>query len=687
MRMKKRWLFLVLAVVISLSGCKKTVADNIRHEMEGSSTEAIAEATAAATVPPTIPADGAPGDVTCKGSYTGTGADTVVAVAGDARLTNEQLQAWYWAEVSQYRQENHETAPDFEKPLDTQVCEIDSSVNSWQQYFLKQTLSAWHSTWALIQQSQVVPMPTEEAYQPNLANHEKYMTGMPATKVLYGYNTPYQPNSMHQAYLDELPQMLEDLARERGYADVQTMAAEAFGTSVEALEAFADAYNRGYMYFSDMSYYIEPTAEELDAFYAGNAANGSSDGLSVDFRQILLVPQDVLQEDERPSWQQTQEPREPVVLEKVNVAPEGTVSCSEEAWAICEAEARGILEYWQKKNRGTEATFGETAHQYTMDPGTKVNGGRYQGIRKGQMTKVIDDWCFDTDRQVGDTAILRSEYGVHILYFSGSRSIDREKAEQEYYRQQQNALINAAKEAFPMEVTYSEIALQEAASSVSAGDLLYPDIAHERFPEVPLYLQQDYPSTMYGGHKITTNGCGITSFAMVASYLTDDELTPPEMCARYGNYSHANGTDGMIFNIESAVLGFYLREKTYDTRVAKAALEDGYLVVSVQHPGYWTRGGHYIVCESINEEGLVQVRDSNIYNYFRVSTHKEDVHKWGNITAAGSGFWIFDYKIREIPACSRCGAPEGVTQSLLLSDYICEKCDPALLRRTTYLDA
>ena len=238
-----------------------------------------------------------------------------------------------------------------------------------------------------------------------------------------------------------------------------------------------------------------------------------------------------------------------------------------------------------------------------------------------------------------------------------------------------------------MKVTYATISLQEADGMVSIGDILYPDIAHERFPEVPLYLQQDYPKTMYGGFPIRTNGCGITSFAMIASYFADDELTPPEMCARYGRYSHANGTDGIIFNVESAVLGFYLREKTYDPRVAKAALEDGYLVISVQHPGYWTRAGHYIVCERMNDEGLIQVRDSNIYNYSRVPAHREDVHKWGNITAAGSGFWIFDYKIREIPACSRCGNPEGVTESLLNVDYICEKCGPALLRRTTYLDA
>ena len=152
------------------------------------------------------------------------------------------------------------------------------------------------------------------------------------------------------------------------------------------------------------------------------------------------------------------------------------------------------------------------------------------------------------------------------------------------------------------------------------------------------------------------------------------------------NYSHKNGTDGMIFNNESAVLGFYLREKTYDTRVARAALEDGHVVVSVQHPGYWTRGGHYIACESINADGMVQVRDSNIFNYSRVPAHKEDLHKWGNITAAGSGYWIFEYKITAIPACSRCGNPEGVTASLLKTDYTCEKCEPALLRRNTYLN-
>ena len=642
--MKKRMAMLLLALMLVLSGCGGKWG-NIAEETE--QTTAAAEE----NVPVTVPADGNPNDVTCKGSYTGQGpSDSIVTASGTWALTNEQLSVWYWAEVAQYRLENHEIAPDFDRPLDTQVCEIDSSVNSWQQYFLKEALSAWHTAQALVQRSQEVPLTFEEAYQPNRVNTEKYMTGMPASEVLYGYTDQYRPNSMHQAYLDEIPGMLETLALEKGYGNAEEMARKAFGASLHALELFAVSSNQGYVYFTDLGYSIEPTAEELDAFCAEQAVSDSGE-ISVDFRQILLIPE------------------------------------SEAAWADCEAEAEKLLHDWRKNTKGTEAAFGEMAHKYTQDSGTAGNGGRYQGIRKGQMTQVVNDWCFDSARQVGDVGIVRSEHGLHILYFSGSRTVSREEAERDYYRQRQSALIAEAKEAFPIKVTYSAISLPEAQGNISAGDLLYPDIAHERFPEVPLYLQQDYPNTMYGGFPIRTNGCGITSFAMVASYLADKELTPPEMCALYGRYSHKNGTDGMIFNIESAVQGFYLREKTYDPRVARQALEEGHLVVSIQHPGYWTRGGHYIVCESINEEGMVQVRDSNIYNYSRVPAHAQDLHKWGNITAAGSGYWIFDYKLTRIPACSRCGAPEGITKSLLEQDYICEKCVPALLRRNTYLDA
>lgn len=664
----KRKMAAVLLALLLLSGCDKSAGSYDRPD-QADQAETTALPTTEETIPETVPADGNPKDVTCKGTYTGSEKqDAVIAVSGDAELTNRQLSVWYWGEVAQYRQENHDIAPDFDRPLDAQTCQIDSSVGSWQQYFLREALASWHNTQALVQHSADVPLTLEEAFQPNLVNTEKYMTGMPATSVLYGYASHYSPNSMHQAYLDAVPQMLTELAQEKGYENTDAMARVAFGSTEDALQSVTYSYNRAYMYFTHLSHYIEPSQEELDAFYTANAEDFSGEGIAVDFRQILLIPED-----------------DPEKELTVTVAENGAVSCPEEAWETCQEKARETLDHWRKKNRGTEATFGETARKMSKDTGMYETGGLYRGIRKGQLLDVLDAWCFDPARQPGDTEILRSDYGIHILYFSGSREVAREEAEEACYRVQQELILEDAQKMYPMEVIYSEIFLPEAEGSVSAGEILYPDIAHERFPEIPLYLQQDYPKTMYGGFKITTNGCGITSFAMLASYLTDDELTPPEMCDLYGRYSHSNGTDGMIFNIESAVLGFYLKEKTYDPRVAKAALDEGHVVISIQHPGYWTRGGHYIVCERVNEEGLVQVRDSNIYNYGKLKAHLTDGHKWGNITANGSGFWIFEYKVTDVDGCSRCGDPDGLSRSILHTDYICQKCDTALLRRNTYL--
>ena len=81
-------------------------------------------------------------------------------------------------------------------------------------------------------------------------------------------------------------------------------------------------------------------------------------------------------------------------------------------------------------------------------------------------------------------------------------------------------------------------------------------------------------------------------------------------------------------------MGFYLIEQTYDPTVAWQGLEDGHVAISVQHPGYWTRAGHYIVLQEITEDGMVRVRDSNIYNYRRISNHINDEHTWGSITSA-----------------------------------------------------
>lgn len=668
-------------------------------------TVAASTETTAATEPlPTAPADGNPHDVTCKGSYSEEAADPegVAAVMSLVRepaeesaeetesaeasetveqatetteaaeettqtpeateestepteppvteliLTNEELQVWYWMEVAAFRVSGQE-GPDYAQGLDTQLCDLDETAVTWQQYFLQRALTAWHTCRALVQMAQDIGLPTEEAYQPNLKNHGIYLTDIPATKYLYGYNKNYTPNEMHQAYLDSIPELLDTLAAQQGFASAAQLAQAAACVDETMLQEYARVYNLAYMYFTNLHYYIEPTVEEVEA-KAAQMENIT--GKTVDFRHILLVP-------------------------------EGT---DEEAWAACEKAAATMLTQFLGKRDHSEPRFAELAHDNSMDAGSASNGGAYRNIGPGQLVEALDAWCFDDARQPGDTELIRTECGWHIVYFCGSTENRYAAAEEALIAEADRALMETARESYLMTVDYSAIVLENADSSlISAGDLLYPDVAHERFPTVPLYLQQDYPTTRYGAYPITSHGCGITTMAMLASYMADDELTPPEMCARFGAYCLRSGTDSKLFEVEPAGMGFFFLRKTYDWREAKEAMAEGHPVVCVQHKGYWTRGGHFLVLQEMKENEMLIIRDSNIFNYGKLPGHKVDEFSWGTVVPSGMGYWIFDYKLTRIGACSRCGEEtEGVAFGMFTNDYTCEKCEAALQRRNHF---
>lgn len=38
-------------------------------------------------------------------------------------------------------------------------------------------------------------------------------------------------------------------------------------------------------------------------------------------------------------------------------------------------------------------------------------------MRKGAYVQPFEDWSFDPSRQSGDTGIVESEYGFHVMYF------------------------------------------------------------------------------------------------------------------------------------------------------------------------------------------------------------------------------------------------------------------------------
>lgn len=73
-----------------------------------------------------------------------------------------------------------------------------------------------------------------------------------------------------------------------------------------------------------------------------------------------------------------------------------------------------LLSYGEKP---TEDKFAELAKANSEDPGSKENGGLYEGVKLGQMAHEFEDWCFAAGRKAGDTGIVKTVYGYHIMYF------------------------------------------------------------------------------------------------------------------------------------------------------------------------------------------------------------------------------------------------------------------------------
>ena len=85
--------------------------------------------------------------------------------------------------------------------------------------------------------------------------------------------------------------------------------------------------------------------------------------------------------------------------------------------ADAKAKAEEILAQWQAGD-ATEDSFAALAMENSAD-GSKYVGGLYTQVYQGQMVDAFNDWCFDASRQPGDTGIVETTYGYHVMYFVG----------------------------------------------------------------------------------------------------------------------------------------------------------------------------------------------------------------------------------------------------------------------------
>ena len=116
----------------------------------------------------------------------------------------------------------------------------------------------------------------------------------------------------------------------------------------------------------------------------------------------------------------------------------GNTTYSDEEKAAAKTAAEAILADW-KAGEATEDSFAALANEKS-DDGDGTTGGLYENVYPGQMVTNFNDWLFDAARQVGDTDVIETEYGYHVMYYVG--------AAEQTYREYQivKSLTNAAVE-------------------------------------------------------------------------------------------------------------------------------------------------------------------------------------------------------------------------------------------------
>ncbi len=424
---------LVILALAILFGAKKAdpAEETVTEAVTEAATEAVTEAEAAeetaeetvpeTTVAPTVPEDGNPEDVTCKGTYSAedeaviAARDKVVATAGEHQLTLGQLQVFYWMQfrnfMSQYSAYASYFGLDVTQSLDAQVCALSENGVTWQQFFLERALESWAS-----------------------------YCSMAAEADANGFEITEEQRSE----LDNATAELEETALANGYASGEDMLHSSLGAAAteEDYVYFMELYYKANGYYAQVANSVEPTDQELEAFFQAHAEGYEGNGItqqtkSVDVRHILIAP-----------------------VHGDSTAQDAEYT--EEEWAAAEKLAQDVLEEFLAGDK-TQDAFAALANQRSQDPGSNQNGGLYEGVKEGQMVPAFNDWCFDESRQEGDTGIVKTNYGYHVMYFVGSKLLWTQYARSDYAQEQANKLLDEVMAQSPLTVQYADILL---ASSV-----------------------------------------------------------------------------------------------------------------------------------------------------------------------------------------------------------------------------
>lgn len=104
------------------------------------------------------------------------------------------------------------------------------------------------------------------------------------------------------------------------------------------------------------------------------------------------------------------------ILVSPEIAP-SEIEASKESLEKAEKKAQTILDSYMNGEK-TEEAFAELAAN-SDDKGTSSYGGLIESLKKGIYGDEIDDWAYSSDRREGEVALIKSDYGYHVVYYIG----------------------------------------------------------------------------------------------------------------------------------------------------------------------------------------------------------------------------------------------------------------------------
>ena len=97
----------------------------------------------------------------------------------------------------------------------------------------------------------------------------------------------------------------------------------------------------------------------------------------------------------------------------------GNTTYSDEEKAAAKKEADDLLAKW-KEGDATEESFIALVKDNTDDTGSAETGGLYENINPASSyVENFLNWAIDDERKAGDTGVVETEYGYHVMYYVG----------------------------------------------------------------------------------------------------------------------------------------------------------------------------------------------------------------------------------------------------------------------------